>query len=221
MKGTVIVCLREWVTERADEATWVRCLDRAGFDPFAIITPGSDVDDGDASRLVGAACSTLGLPLAEVADAFGEHWVRHYSPRLYQKLYERHGSAREFLLDLNRMHASLTKAISGARPPRFRFEWPDERTLVMHYESHRDLIEIAAGMVRAVGRLYNEELGVKPVTRHKLQVTFLGGRAASMQPGRASPLPPTPRPVPGPAGRPSGPPDAAPARGRVAPKNDT
>ncbi|WP_146650286.1 heme NO-binding domain-containing protein [Labilithrix luteola] len=172
MKGTVITCLREIVINAGGEATWQACLSAADFEEFTVFHLAEDVPDHKALALIRAICAKLGLTLEQAGDAFGEHWVNVYGPRLYKHLYGKYANAREFFLNINEMHARVTKHLADSRPPRFRLEWMGPNTLVMHYESHRGLIDVAVGMARAMGRYYGERLVVTKLSSKALRIVF-------------------------------------------------
>lgn len=172
MKGTVITCLREVVIGAAGESTWQACLAAAGFEPYTVFHLAEDVPDHKTLALIQAVCTKLGLTLEQAGDAFGEHWVNAYAPRLYKQLYGRYPDARSFFTNINEMHGRVTKHIADAKPPRFRLEWTSPTTLVMHYESHRGLIDVAAGMARAMGRFYGETLHVTKLSPKALRIVF-------------------------------------------------
>ena len=172
MKGTVLVCLQELITVKFGASVWERVLIRTGQTKYTLFAALSDVEDDLAIGLVMSVCAELNITLQQAADAFGDYWVNTYSPRLYEGFYAKHTSSRTFLTDLNNMHARLTRSMPGARPPKFRFEWPDPDTLLMHYESHRPLIDIAVGMTRALGTRFKETLVVEKVSPTSLTVRF-------------------------------------------------
>jgi Haem-NO-binding len=172
MKGTVLTCLREVVVDASDDATWQACLADAKVPPFTIFTLAEDVPDAQAMAIVHAACARLGLTPAEAGNAFGAHWIGSYAPRLYKHLFSKYRSARELFADINHMHDRVMRHVPNAKPPRFRLEWQSPTSLVMHYESHRGLIDIAVGMARAVGGLYDEELVVTKLSERTLRIDF-------------------------------------------------
>lgn len=172
MKGTVITCLREVVINAGGEDVWQHCLSAAGFEQYTVFHLAEDVPDAQAIALIQAVCAKLDLTLEQAGDAFGEHWVNAYAPRLYKQLYGKYPDARSFFANINEMHARVTKHIVDAKPPRFRLEWPTPSTLVMHYESHRGLIDVAAGMARAMGRFYGETLLVTKLSPKALRIVF-------------------------------------------------
>lgn len=172
MKGTVLVCLREVVVNAAGDAVWQTCLADAGFATFTLFTLGEDVADAQAIALVQAVCNRLNLTLAQAGDAFGAHWVGSYAPRLYKQLFSKYKTSREFFTDINNMHERVMRHVPNAKPPRFRLDWQTSSSLLMHYESHRGLIDIAVGMARAMGRFYGETLTVTKVSEKSLRIVF-------------------------------------------------
>jgi hypothetical protein len=172
MKGTVLTCLREVVVNAAGDAVWQASLADAGFPTFTLFTLGEDVPDAQAIAVVQAVCERLGLTLAQAGDAFGEHWVGSYAPRLYKHLFSKYKNAREFFADINHMHERVMRHVPSSKPPRFRLEWQGATSLLMHYESHRGLIDIAVGMARAMGRFYGETLTVTKVTEKTMRIVF-------------------------------------------------
>ncbi len=175
MKGTVITCLREVVLKASDDATWQACLVDAKLPPFTIFTLAENVPDAQAMAIVHAVCARLGLSAAQAGDAFGAHWIHRYAPRLYKPLFSKYKSARELFTDINHMHDRVMRHVPDAKPPRFRLDWQTPTTLVMHYESHRGLIDVAVGMARAVGGFYGEELAVTKVSEQALRIVFPSG----------------------------------------------
>ena len=172
MKGVIVHCLQKLVTEKFGQDKWEKSLSDAGLDRRAMFLPTSQVEDSTVMDVVKAVCGNLGITLAQAADAFGEYWVNTYSLNMYPSYYASCKTARDFILEMDNVHLAMTKAMKDARPPRFSYKWKDENTLVMHYKSHRGLIDFAAGLVKGVGIYFNEDLKVIKKGSDKLQVVF-------------------------------------------------
>jgi len=67
------------------------------------------------------------------------------------------------LQKMDKVHDMVTRSVPGARPPRFKYDWTDENTLVMEYGSPRGLVGIFTGLVKGVGEKYGERLAVSAV----------------------------------------------------------
>jgi hypothetical protein len=91
---------------------------------------------------------------------------------MYPLYYERNATARDFLLDMDTVHTEMTRSMQNARPPKFEYEWKDDKTLVMHYKSHRGLLDFVVGLVRGVGKRYDEALQVTKIEPDKVQIVF-------------------------------------------------
>jgi hypothetical protein len=172
MKGTIVKCLEELVTTRFGRDKWEQSLQDIGLSPAIIIWPMSDIDDAQVKGLIEAVCHNLDITLAQAADAFGDYWVNVYSQKMYPLFYERNATAKDFLLDMNSLHVQMTRTMEQARPPRFEYEWKDDRTLIMRYLSHRGLIDLMVGLAKGVGKYYKEDIQVTKLGPDKVQIIF-------------------------------------------------
>ena len=122
-------------------------------------------------KVVESVCKTLDISLEQAADAFGDYWVNVYSQKMYRHFYNRE-SAKSFLLNMDSVHVAMTKQMKNARPPRFDYEWKDEKTLIMHYKSPRGLIDFVVGLARGVGNYYKEDIKVTKLGSREVQIVF-------------------------------------------------
>ena len=158
MKGTIVVCLQELVQKRFGPQKWQESLRRIGVSEMRIFSTVEDVSDARALALTDAVADVTGIPVEQLMDLFGEYWSNQYAPRIYRPYYEKAPCARDLLLNLDHIHTAMTNSMSGAGPPRFKYEWKADKLLVMHYESKRGLVAMMPGLVRGVGRYYGEKL---------------------------------------------------------------
>jgi hypothetical protein len=172
MKGTIAKCLAEMVTERFGKDRWENILQTSGLSPGFRFMATQDVDDDVVYKVVDSVCSILNLSLPQVADAFGDYWGTVYAPKIYGAFYETAKSAREFLLKMDDVHVTMTRMIPDARPPRFEYEWQDDKTLIMKYKSLRGLIDLVAGLAKGVGKYYKEDLRVTRLGSDRVKIVF-------------------------------------------------
>ena len=85
---------------------------------------------------------------------------------------ETNATAQDFLLDMDNVHVQMTRVMENARPPRFRYEWQDDKTLIMHYQSHRGMVDFLVGLARGVGQYYNQDLRVTKLGSDKVRIIF-------------------------------------------------
>ncbi len=171
MKGAIVKCLNELVVDNFGKEKWDAVVKNVnGFNEH--ILPISDIDDGVVIQLIQSVCSTLGISLLQAADAFGDYWINVYAQKYYKIYLDGAKAAREFIGKMDHVHEVMTQSIEHARPPKFKYEWKDDKTLILHYSSLRNLIDIAAGLIKGVGKYYREELTVKKLSESELEITF-------------------------------------------------
>lgn len=172
MKGTIVRCLEELVVTQFGSDKWEQSLKDIGLRTSARISPLSDFPDTQVIDLIRAVCQNLGITFVQAADAFGDYWINVYSQRMYPMYYERKPTAKDFLLGMDNIHVQLTQAMEQARPPRFDYEWIDDKTLIMHYKSHRGLADLVVGLARGVGKHYHEDFQVTKLGLDRVQIVF-------------------------------------------------
>ncbi len=172
MKGTIVKSLEELVITKFGKDKWEKSLEDAGLERSTIFLPVGDVDDSQVLKVIEAVCKNLNISLAQAADAFGDYWVNVYSQKLYGLYYTKNKTAKDFFLDLDNIHLKMTKTMANAKPPRFDYEWKDDKTLIMHYKSHRGLIDFLVGLAKGVGKFYKEDIKVTKLGPTKIQINF-------------------------------------------------
>jgi hypothetical protein len=172
VKGVIAVCLKEMVIKKFGIDKWGDLLIRAGETQDISFLATGDVEDRYVMDLIRAACGALNMSMQELADIFGEYWINSFSQKVYGSLYRRHKTAEEFILAIDTMHLHLTRNIDNASPPRFEYVWKDPKTLVMTYTSRRNMIDFVAGLIRGVGKYYQEDLLVSKINDNTLEVIF-------------------------------------------------
>ena len=160
VKGTIPKCLEEMVRHNHGEPAWSRVRERAGLPRWHSFLTTEDVPDERVKELFGVVASVLGSTVPRVMEDFGMFWGSRYAPDIYGVYYRRATSARELLTSVAQIHRETTSRMPDARPPDFRYEWLDDRTLVMEYRSHRGLAGLMPGLVRGVAAYYDESVSV-------------------------------------------------------------
>jgi len=173
MKGVIVTCLESLVKEQFGQHSWENVLEEAGLDKHTLFNMTSNVEDKSVLDIIRAACKVLDLTPDQAADAFGDYWVNVYAPKVYSMYYRRKAhSAKEMLLHMDKLHETVTSSVPDAHPPRFDYEWQDEHTLIMHYKSHRGLIDFLVGLIKGVGKYYNEDLRVAKKSETAVEIVF-------------------------------------------------
>ena len=172
MKGAVAVAMRDMIRKEFSEEVWSKIAQRAGISPDRIILPISDIDEELWQKLRDAAEAETNMSSKELGLKFGEAWVNDFTSRVYPIYYSGHKTARELLLDLDRIHVQVTKNIPNATPPRLDYKWEDDNTLILTYKSHRHMIDYLIGGIYALGRKYNEPIEAEKISEEAVRVKF-------------------------------------------------
>ena len=172
MKGVIATCLEEMVKEKSGTNRWGDILEEAGLERDTVFLAGQNLNERLVLQLFGLTGEAMGLSSVETAEAFGDYWVNVFAPKTYGFYYAGVETARQFLLKMDEVHTAVTRNIRDAHPPRFGYEWKDERTLMIEYQSKRGLIDLLIGLIKGVGRYYGENLQVRKVGATTVEVVF-------------------------------------------------
>jgi hypothetical protein len=172
MKGVIFRCLREMVENRFGKDVWKKALEMSGLDVNIKVPATGVVEDDKVVTIIQNLCKILNMSLQQIADEFGDYWVNVYSQRIYKVFYDEANNAKDFILKLDRIHWIMTRNIPYAKPPRFEYEWADDKTLIMKYKSHRKLIDFAVGLLKGVMRYYNDEFEVSKLDDETIKIVF-------------------------------------------------
>lgn len=172
MKGAIVQCLGDLVKSNFGNEKWEKSLETAGMNKASFFMPIQNVDDEKVIKIIESLCKVANISPAQASDAFGYYWVNVYAPKLYGSYYKGANTSRELLLKMDEIHSNVTKNIPNALPPRFEYEWKDNKTLHLKYKSNRGLIDILVGLVKGVGKYYKEDLKITKLSNDKLQIIF-------------------------------------------------
>ncbi len=172
MKGAIINCLQELVVNSFGKDKWETALEKAGFEKHTVFLTIQDIDDASVLKLVGAVCSVINISLPQAADAFGEYWMCTYAPKNYDVFFAGIKSAKDFLLKMDKVHHVTTATVPNAHPPRFDYSWENDKTLIMKYKSPRNLIDFMVGLIKGVGKRFNENLAISRIGENSVRIVF-------------------------------------------------
>lgn len=171
MKATILKALEDMVLSMAGKESWLQILEQSGLNKSQLFLPIADIDDEIAHKLFVTTSKVMNITWEQACDAYGDYWVNVYAKPLYSQYYDVK-TAREFLLNMTELHDHITRSIKNSRPPHFTYDWEDENTLLMGYQSHRGLIDLMIGLIRGVGKCFNEKLTVTKLSSDLARVQF-------------------------------------------------
>lgn len=161
MYGMVNKAIEEMVVSAHGEAAWLEIKRRAGVTEEIFIRNEGYSDD-ITYRLVGAASELLGAPPEKILHAFGEHWVLETAKKSYGPMMVAGGrTLRDFLVNLPHFHDRVALIYPKLAPPRFEITDPEERSLRLHYLSHRPgLAAFMEGLLSGLGKMFDTPVRV-------------------------------------------------------------
>jgi hypothetical protein len=164
MYGLVNKAVVDLVCSKFGEETWNKIKTKAEVDIDVFVSMDGYPDD-ITYRLVGAASEVLGITPAQVLEAFGEYWVLYTAQEGYGPLLSASGDTlRDFLMNLDALHARVALTMPALKPPRFRLLDVDPSTLKLEYHSTREgLAPMVVGLLRGLGIRFNQAIEVSYV----------------------------------------------------------
>jgi hypothetical protein len=183
MYGLVNRAIQGLVVEKFGAERWRNVRQRAGVQQDGFVAMHA-YDDAITYALVGAASAELGLPPAEVLEAFGEYWTTYTIDEGYGGLLSTMGGTiDEFLDNLDSMHARVGATMPQLVPPGFEREAIDDDSSILPYRSTRaGLAPMVLGLLRGLAKRFAVQIEVE-----HLEATAAGHerfRIRTRKPGR-------------------------------------
>lgn len=162
MYGLVNKAIEQMVCLHHGEGAWERIKTRAGVDADLFLSNEQYPDDV-TYRLVGAASEELRVPADAVLKSFGEHWIRYTAQEGYGAMIRSAGrSLPEFLTNLPNFHTRVNMIFPNLQPPKFRVTDLTDRSLDLHYLTHRPgLAPFVVGLLEGLGALFETPVTVR------------------------------------------------------------
>lgn len=161
MYGLVNKAIEDLVSSRYGVPVWERIKQAAGVsvEGFVSMDP---YPDEITYKLVGAASEVLQVPACDLLEAFGEFWVTYTAREGYGPMLQAAGSNfREFVLNLNNLHARVSMIAPKLRPPSFHCTDVTDSSLQLHYYSTRaGLAPMVVGLIRGLGKTFSTKVEI-------------------------------------------------------------
>jgi hypothetical protein len=161
MYGLVNKAVVDLITTKFGEETWNKIKQKAEVDIDVFVSMDGYPDD-ITYRLVGAASEVLGITTEQVLETFGEHWVLYTASEGYGPMLKASGNTlREFLMNLDALHARVALQMPDLLPPRFQLIDIDASTMLLEYHSPRvGLAPMVVGLLRGLGIRFQVEIEI-------------------------------------------------------------
>ena len=166
MYGLVNKAVVDLVVSKFGQDTWDAIKKKAEVDIDVFVSMEGYPDD-ITYRLVGAASEVLKIPPEKVLEAFGEYWVLYTAKEGYGPMLDASGKTlREFLENLDALHARVALTMSELKPPRFRLVPVDDSTMLLEYHSTRQgLAPMVIGLLKGLSIRFSTPIDIAHARR--------------------------------------------------------
>jgi hypothetical protein len=164
MYGMVNKAIEDMVILGHGEETWEQIRQKAGVEEDAFVST-EGYPDEMTYALVDAASEVLRRPNGEILEAFGVHWVVKTAQEGYGDMMAAGGrTVGEFLVNLPNFHSRVSLIFPHLTPPQFLCTDVTERSVRMHYRSHRaGLAPFVEGLFKGLGQMFSTPVSVEHV----------------------------------------------------------
>jgi len=171
MYGMVNKALEDMVTRRQGEDCWERIKQAVDVDVDVFIST-EGYPDEVTYKLVGAVSEELEMPVTQVLEEFGRHWVLRTAAEDYGELLDAGGKTlKEFLLHLPVFHTNVALIFPQLNPPRFRYSDVGDLSLKLHYYSDREgLAPFVIGLLKGLSERFSTPVRIEHVTARGQEV---------------------------------------------------
>jgi hypothetical protein len=170
MHGSFIVCLKEMILNKFDESFWIETLEHAGIEIGFHPVSNKEILDATGLKIIKSSIKKLNLDDRRFGEIFGNYWINNYASKNYFAFFDACKSVKEFLEHLNSVHKKITANLPNPSPPDFSIKWENPLCAIIDYNSKRDLIHLAVGLLKALGAYYREEIAVYRIEKNKIKL---------------------------------------------------
>ncbi|MCX6129564.1 MAG: heme NO-binding domain-containing protein [Proteobacteria bacterium] len=163
MYGLINKGLKNYIEQTFGATAWTAITDSLGLQIGEFIAM-KIYDDELTYKLVAAASQNLELSPAEFLRLFGRHWIIYTAEHGYGQLLPIFGrNLREFLGNLNHMHAHMGGAMPGLNAPIFTVTDLGQ-TMSLRYESKRDgLAPMVLGLLEGLAERFSTQVEISQI----------------------------------------------------------
>ncbi len=162
MYGMVNKALEDMIVSEHGQQLWHQIRESANVD-VEVFVSSQGYPDAVTYALVVATAERLQLTVAELLERFGVHWVVRTAQDSYGDLMAAGGKTlRDFLIHLPDFHARVSLIFPHLKPPQFACSDIGERSLRLHYRSHREgLAPFVVGLLRGLSQSYQTPVTIE------------------------------------------------------------
>jgi methyl-accepting chemotaxis protein len=129
------------------------------LDEQNLLIPTNNVPDELVVNFSRELAKKVGKTYEELWQETGYHNIKSFHS-FYPSYFKKEG-VLSFLSAMDSVHRALTRRIKGAKPPRIIYNYIDEKTAVIRYESHRDFRNYFLGLLKGAADFFNDPLKIE------------------------------------------------------------
>ncbi|MFN4184188.1 MAG: heme NO-binding domain-containing protein [Hyphomonas sp.] len=159
---------RSMVVETMGEAAWLNILQQADMDGEFFIS-GQNYSDDVTFALIDAVTKVSGFESTDLLKSFGRYWIGYTANSSYGTMFRIGGDRLDsFLLNLNRLHASVHSTMPASRMPSFELLRNENGRMDVLYTSDRTgLFPFVEGLLKGLMDHFGEAGHVTHATTHE------------------------------------------------------
>ncbi len=149
----------------------IRAANPSGTENYDALGP---YDENQLFAMMDFLGKRTGYDKPELCHDFGRRLFQRFT-ELHPELFVSQTNAIDFLEGIEaHIHEQVRSLAPKSRPPQFDISRPQPNELVMHYQSHRPLADLCAGLIEAAMDHYKEKGRVtrRPVGDTKTEEVF-------------------------------------------------
>lgn len=164
MYGLVNRALQNLVIQKLGQEAWREICETAQVEDHNFINF-MPYPDAVTYRLAEATAKRMNQTVAQVLEAFGEHWILFTADEGYGDLMKMCGNTMvEFLSNLNSLHARIQLIHPNVIPPKIICSEIQESSLKLSYYSNRPgLAPMVVGLLKGLGKRFGVSLTITQV----------------------------------------------------------
>ncbi|WP_376795760.1 heme NO-binding domain-containing protein [Thermogemmatispora sp.] len=190
MHGLIFTTWEKYLGERFGGGLLSAYREAIGESPSATPLVSRLYDDGVLLEGVATASRLSGHSPEQLLREYGRYFIMNsLTGHLCKYILSGVSSAYDLLLTMRDVHSRLRKTAGGLTPPLFNYEFaPHERSVVLIYDSPRQLCPVLLGAIEGAAERYGEEVTIyehscmkrgDPVCR--IEATFARGTRSAEQ----------------------------------------
>lgn len=174
MKGMHLVVFEEMINKKYGSGLSDEVREAMGLGRFAPIV---NYDDKQFMEYVNQLAQKIGKSVDDLWYELGAFFLNSETVMTTYSHFMKNISARDFLLNMDKLHIQITKSLAGATPPRFDYEDVTDKSFIMVYKSPRRLYSYFKGVTQGTLNYFRERAKLEEVPSrepdtYRLKVTF-------------------------------------------------